>query len=188
MKITKLLFAFNLVKSRSIFPKPRPTTLGYHPDYPNILIPVPLFPVEPFDTKTTVETSTENPKPTTTFVFTTLESTTEEWPAEKEISTTTSTAVQFYTTVFNEPSEQLTATVPFAHENSTSITPVPITSEMPKSTAMASTTQSKQENDNEEGIGLRDGLVAALEMAKELGSMIIGGVGSMFSKITSFFS
>ena len=132
MKITKLLFAFNLVKSRSIFPKPRPTTLGYHPDHPNILIPVPLFPVEPLDTKTTVETSTENPEPTTTFEFTTLESTTEEWPAEKEITTTTSTAVQFYTTVFNEPSEQLTATIPFADETSTSITSVPITSEMPK--------------------------------------------------------
>jgi len=82
MKITNLFFAFYLVVSRSIFPKPRPTTLGYHPDHPNILIPVPLFPIGPAtEDETDLELSRENISETTT----TFESTTSDLTTEKAL-------------------------------------------------------------------------------------------------------
>lgn len=188
MKITNLFFAFYFVRSRSIFPKPRPTTLGYHPDHPNILIPVPLFPIGPSaEDQPDLELPEENiPQPTTTFESPTLELTTEKTTLKKDFTTTTSTGVPFYTTFFEELSEALTATIPSIQESSSSTTVEP-TSEITDitPTAMSSTTQSMPEND--EGVGLRDGFVAAWEIAKELGAKIIGGVGEMFSKITSLF-
>jgi len=189
MKITNLFFAFYFVRSRSIFPKPRPTTLGYHPDHPNILIPVPLFPIVPSaEDDHDLELPEEKiPQPTTTFESTTLELTTEKTSLKNDFTTTTSTGVPFYTTFFEELSEALTATIPSIQESLTSTTVEPITSEIPDTTptAMSSTTQSMPVN--EEGVGLRDGFVAAWEIAKELGAKIIGGVGEMFSKITSLF-
>ena len=179
MKITNLFFAFYLVVSRSIFPKPRPTTLGYHPDHPNILIPVPLFPIGPAtEDKTDLELSRENiSETTTTFESTTSDLTTEKALLLNEVTTTTSTAVPFYTTLSKELSEPLTATIPSVAESPSSTTIASVAS---------STTQSMPESDTE--IGLREGLVAAWEMAKEVGAMIIGGFGGIFSKITSFFN
>ena len=198
MKITNLFIAFYLVESRSIFPKPRPTTLGYHPDNPNILIPVPLFPIGPAtEDDTDLELSRENiSETTTTFESTTFESTTLDLTTEKaslinEVTTTTSTAAPFYTTFFEELSEPLTAIIPSVQERPSS-TIGPITSEIPDTTpswsptVVSSTTQSMPENGEESS--LRDGFIAAWEMTKELGAMIIGGVGGMFSKITSFFN
>ena len=157
MKITNLFFAFYFVRSRSIFPKPRPTTLGYHPDHPNILIPVPLFPIVPSADDYDLELPEENiSQPTTTFESTTLELTTEKTSLKNDFTTTTSTGVPFYTTFFEELSEALTATIPSIQESLTSTTVKPITSEIPDTTptAMLSTTQSMPEN--EEGVGLRD--------------------------------
>jgi len=193
MKITNLFFAFYLVESRSIFPKPRPTTLGYHPDHPNILIPVPLFPIGPAtEDKTELELSRENiSETTTTFESTTSDLTTEKASLINEVTTTTSTPAPFYTTFFEELSEPLTATIPSVQESPSS-TVGSITSEIPDTTlswsptVVSSTTQSMSENDEESS--LRDGFVAAWEITKELGAMIIGGVGGMFSKITSFFN
>ena len=189
MKITNLFFAFYLTKSRSIFPKPRPTTLGYHPDHPNILIPVPLFPITPAtEDEINLELSRENfPLPTTTLAFTTSDLTTEKTSMINELTTTTSTAVPFYTTFSKELAESLTATIPSLQEGPSS-TVAPITSEILETdpTVMSSVTKSMAEKDDENG--LRDGFVAAWEKTKELGSMIIGGVGGIFGKITSFFN
>jgi len=186
MKIINFLFAFTLVKSRSIFPKPIPTTLGYHSDHPNILIPVPLFPIDITITEDTdIKTSTENfPEPTTTFEFTTAFITEES--IENELTTTTSTAAPFYTTLFEELSEPLTATIPPDQNPSISTTVVSSIAEIPQTTSMPLTSQSENGNDEEYGIKTR--FVAAWEMAKELGSMVIGGVGGMFRKITSLFN
>ena len=189
MKITNLFFAFYLTRSRSIFPKPRPTTLGYHPDHPNILIPVPLFPITPAtEDESNLELSRENfPLPTTTFEFTSSDLTTEKTSMMNELTTTTSTAVPFYTTFSKELSESLTATIPSLQEGPSSTVAL-ITSEIPETnpTVISSVTKSMAENDDE--YGLRDGFVAAWEKAKELGAMIIGGVGGMLGKITSFFN
>jgi len=193
MKITNLFFAFYLVESRSIFPKPRPTTLGYHPDHPNILIPVPLFPIGPAtEDETDLELSRENIfETTTTFESTFLDFTTEKTSLINEVTTTTSTAAPFYTTLSKEFSEPLTATIPSVQEGPSS-TVGAITSEIPGTTSIwsptvvSSITQSVPENGDESG--LTDGFVSAWEMAKELGAMIIGGVGGIFSKITSFFN
>merc|ERR1719270_2443474 len=104
-----------------------------------------------------------------------------------ELTTTTSTAVPIYTTSSKELSESLTATIPSLQEGPSSTIAL-ITSEIPETnpTVMSSTTKSMVENDDE--YGLRDGFVAAWEKAKELGAMIIGGVGGMLGKITSFFN
>ena len=195
MKIIKLLFACTLVKSRSIFPKPRPTTLGYHPDQPNILIPVPLFPIQPVTTEITnatfdnVEKSPENdPKPTTTLEYTTENMTTTMPTLAKDLTTTTSTGAPVYTTVSEELSEPLTATLPSNWETPTSTTVLPVSSEIPETTSLRLPPQPMPENDDDKGVSLRDGFIAAWDIAKELGSMIIGGVGGMFSKITSLFN
>jgi len=193
MKITNLFFAFYLVESRSIFPKPRPTTLGYHPDHPNILIPVPLFPIGPAtEDETDLELSRENiSETTTTFESATSDLTTEKTSFINELTTSTSTAAPFYTTLSKEFSEPLTATIPSVQESPSS-TVGPITSEIPDTTpswiptVVSSTTQSMPENGEESS--LTDGFVAAWEIAKELGAMIIGGVGGIFSKFTSFFN
>lgn len=192
MKITNLLSVFTLIRSRSIFPQPRPTTLGYHPDYPNVLIPVPLFPIEPAITEEIkvkpISTENDIPEPATTFEPTTTQKlTTEKASFEKELTTTTSTAVPFYTTFSKEISESLTATIPFSQEtsNSKTVVRIPVTSEIP-ATSTPFTSQSNPEND--QGIGLRDGFVAAWEMAKDFGAIVMDGVGGMFSKITSLFN
>merc|ERR1712156_861165 len=89
MKFVKILFAFCQIESRSIFPKPRPTTLGFHPELPNLLIPVPLFTFGPGETEEQ-NTSTEIvPDPTTTFELTTEYLTTQK---ANELTTTSSTA------------------------------------------------------------------------------------------------
>lgn len=186
MKITNLLSVFTLIRSRSIFPQPRPTTLGYHPDYPNVLIPVPLFPIEQALTEEIevkpILTENDIPEPTTT-----QELTTEKASFENELTTTTSTAVPFYTTFSKEMSESLTATIPFSQEtsNSKTVVRIPVTSEIP-ATSTPFTSQSIPQND--QGIGLRDGFVAAWEMAKDFGAIVMDGVGGMFSKIISLFN
>merc|ERR1712156_638833 len=89
MKFVKILFAFCQIESRSIFPKPRPTTLGFHPELPNLLIPVPLFTFGPGETEEQ-STSTEIvPDPTTTSELTTEFLTTQK---ANELTTTSSTA------------------------------------------------------------------------------------------------
>ena len=195
MKIIKLLFACTLVKSRSIFPKPRPTTLGFHPDQPHILIPVPLFPIQPVITEITngtfdnVEKSLENdPAPTTTLEFTTENMTTTMPTLAKDLTTTTSTGAPVYTTVFEELADPLTATLPSNWETLTSTTVIPVSFDIPETTSLPIPPQSMPENDDDKDVRLRDGFIAAWDIAKELGSMIIGGVGGMFSKITSLFN
>ena len=195
MKIIKLLFACTLVRSSSIFPKPRPTTLGFHPDQPHILIPVPLFPIQPVTTEISnetfdnVEKSLENdPAHTTTLEFTTESMTTTMMTLAKDLTTTTSTGAPVYTTVFEERSEPLTAALPSYWETSASTTVIPVTSEIPETTSLQIPPKSMPENDDDKDVRLRDGFIAAWEIAKELGSMIIGGVGGMFSKITSLFN
>merc|ERR1712156_1412446 len=164
MKFVKILFAFCQIESRSIFPKPRPTTLGFHPELPNLLIPVPLFTFGPGETEEQ-RTSTEIvPDPTTT----------------NELTKTSSTAPPTASSAPTTSRISWTATI----QNDvilTSTSPTPLTVEASSSSTTAATTLS-------DATDLSDRFFSAWDTAKEIGSIVLGGVTGIFSEIKSLFT
>merc|ERR1712156_777098 len=162
MKFVKILFAFCQIESRSIFPKPRPTTLGFHPELPSLLIPVPLFTFGPGETEEQ-STSTEIvPDPTTTFEFTTEYLTTGK---VNELTTTSSTAPPTASSAPTISMISWTATI----QNDVILTSTTSTT----STLEASTSSTTTATSLSDETDLSDRFFSAWDTAKEIGSIVL---------------
>jgi hypothetical protein len=216
MRTVHLFFGITYINARSLFPQPRPTTLGYHPDKPNILIPVPLF---PFDMMSSVHT-TEKLKVTTSSSTKTVSGPTETVPGPTEtVPGPTETIpgpiitapMARYTAPYIQSREPFTLKetdlnygfiLPIITPNSSpksisatqsSSTAVPTTTPFPKSTVTILTTSAYDmiitttSEDKYIDRSIKDGISTAWDVAKEIGSLMIGGVSGIFNKISSLF-